>query len=350
MRTYIFALCFLFVFAASGCGSPRQTIQTPTPTPTPRASPTPTVPPGLRQEQDERTKAIVAKICERNPWSCGTFDPYPPPILFTDKMVEAYEAGATVSCNWLRDDLPLITKYPRLIDLLLGVDEDYHLEWCKQHAKRLVEDEVYIKESGDILMYIPEYMRSDDPETTALQIGFMDGCTHSLVSWIRETSSNDSLDEIDALMLIVTCARLLDNTLGLGGQPTSTESQPGRLETDSSEGNTDEAPIGLAKTPRSAFGVDKSGVSRSGAVQVDIATPQPSPASSTPNCEGGCIEYPEWCAPPIKGNVSFNSGEKIYHVPGQEYYDDTKIDPRYDERWFCTEAEARAAGWRKSKQ
>lgn len=50
----------------------------------------------------------------------------------------------------------------------------------------------------------------------------------------------------------------------------------------------------------------------------------------------------------IKGNVSINSGERIYHVPGQYYYEATKISPQYGERWFCSEQEARAAGWRKA--
>ncbi len=50
----------------------------------------------------------------------------------------------------------------------------------------------------------------------------------------------------------------------------------------------------------------------------------------------------------IKGNISVNSGERIYHVPGQHYYEDTRISPQYGERWFCTEEEARAAGWRKA--
>lgn len=50
----------------------------------------------------------------------------------------------------------------------------------------------------------------------------------------------------------------------------------------------------------------------------------------------------------IKGNVS-TRGERIYHVPGQKYYDDTRISASHGERWFCTEAEARAAGWRRSK-
>ncbi|TYR31150.1 hypothetical protein FY036_15845 [Mesorhizobium microcysteis] len=51
----------------------------------------------------------------------------------------------------------------------------------------------------------------------------------------------------------------------------------------------------------------------------------------------------------IKGNVSIETGERIYHVPGQRYYHDTVISPQHGERWFCSEAEARAAGWRKSR-
>jgi hypothetical protein len=50
----------------------------------------------------------------------------------------------------------------------------------------------------------------------------------------------------------------------------------------------------------------------------------------------------------IKGNVN-TRGERIYHVPGQEYYDETVIAASHGERWFCSEQEARAAGWRKAK-
>ncbi|MGR9204097.1 sunset domain-containing protein [Rhizobium leguminosarum] len=50
----------------------------------------------------------------------------------------------------------------------------------------------------------------------------------------------------------------------------------------------------------------------------------------------------------IKGNISINTGERIFHVPGQKYYAQTKISPKYGERWFCSEFEAWAAGWRKS--
>ena len=51
----------------------------------------------------------------------------------------------------------------------------------------------------------------------------------------------------------------------------------------------------------------------------------------------------------IKGNVGRDS-ERIYHVPGGAYYGRTKIDPSKGGRWFCTEDEARAAGWRRSKR
>jgi endonuclease YncB( thermonuclease family) len=51
----------------------------------------------------------------------------------------------------------------------------------------------------------------------------------------------------------------------------------------------------------------------------------------------------------IKGNIS-SSGERIYHVPGGQYYSRTQINPLKGERWFCTEGEARAAGWRRSKR
>lgn len=52
----------------------------------------------------------------------------------------------------------------------------------------------------------------------------------------------------------------------------------------------------------------------------------------------------------IKGNVSYNNGQRIYHLPGQEYYDKTVIDPRKGERWFCSEEEARQAGWRRARR
>lgn len=61
--------------------------------------------------------------------------------------------------------------------------------------------------------------------------------------------------------------------------------------------------------------------------------------SQTTSSQSSCL---------IKGNIS-QSGDKIYHLPSQKYYDKTTIDTSKGEKWFCTEEDATAAGWRKSK-
>lgn len=48
---------------------------------------------------------------------------------------------------------------------------------------------------------------------------------------------------------------------------------------------------------------------------------------------------------PIKGNIN-GKGQRIYHTPYSAHYDRTRIDTARGERWFCSEAEALAAGWR----
>ncbi len=46
----------------------------------------------------------------------------------------------------------------------------------------------------------------------------------------------------------------------------------------------------------------------------------------------------------IKGNIN-KKGERIYHLPGGQYYDQTVAD-----EWFVTEEEAQAAGYRRSQR
>lgn len=55
---------------------------------------------------------------------------------------------------------------------------------------------------------------------------------------------------------------------------------------------------------------------------------------------------PTGCA--IKGNISDRG--RIYHLPGNENYAKTRINTARGERWFCSEAEARAAGWRAARR
>jgi endonuclease YncB( thermonuclease family) len=47
----------------------------------------------------------------------------------------------------------------------------------------------------------------------------------------------------------------------------------------------------------------------------------------------------------VKGNI-YDKGDRIYHVPGSDSYERTGISTSRGERWFCTEEEARKAGWR----
>lgn len=47
---------------------------------------------------------------------------------------------------------------------------------------------------------------------------------------------------------------------------------------------------------------------------------------------------------PIKGNIT--SSGRIYHMPWSPWYEKVRIDTAKGERWFCSEREALAAGWR----
>jgi endonuclease YncB( thermonuclease family) len=69
--------------------------------------------------------------------------------------------------------------------------------------------------------------------------------------------------------------------------------------------------------------------------QVELSTPASSASAPTSECI-------------IKGNVNIH-GERIYHIPGQSAYSKINMqDPR--KRWFCSEEDARTAGWRPAKQ
>lgn len=54
-------------------------------------------------------------------------------------------------------------------------------------------------------------------------------------------------------------------------------------------------------------------------------------------------DRPDGCV--IKGNIN-SKGERIYHAPGMRSYGSTRINESRGERWFCSEEEARDAGWR----
>lgn len=68
------------------------------------------------------------------------------------------------------------------------------------------------------------------------------------------------------------------------------------------------------------------------------SAPSPQTAPQEPP-RSGCM---------IKDNIS-RKGERIYHLPGWSSYAATRIDTARGEQWFCSEAEAAAAGWRAAR-
>ena len=70
----------------------------------------------------------------------------------------------------------------------------------------------------------------------------------------------------------------------------------------------------------------------------------------SPSGSGGACEFSGSDTPVIKGNVDQRPGERLYHVPESLFYSTTVVEPGQGDRWFCTEAEAQALGWERSKR
>lgn len=79
------------------------------------------------------------------------------------------------------------------------------------------------------------------------------------------------------------------------------------------------------------------------ATPIEVA---PGPVAS---CPSGCTVQPDPSCD-IIGNVNLQRDTKIYHTTGSRYYDRAKFNPAKGDLWFCTTAEAEAAGFRAPKQ
>ncbi|MET0864669.1 MAG: thermonuclease family protein [Nakamurella sp.] len=74
--------------------------------------------------------------------------------------------------------------------------------------------------------------------------------------------------------------------------------------------------------------------------------PSAGAAPSTDSTPSAGNTAPTGCA--IKGNIN-SKGEKIYHQPGDSSYPETVVTESKGERYFCSVADAVAAGWRAAK-
>ena len=119
----------------------------------------------------------------------------------------------------------------------------------------------------------------------------------------------------------------------------------------------------LARTDgRGIWSVEASSpVPSSSEATPQISRPTPSPTQNfvggtlparpgSPSGSGGGCEFSGSDTPVIKGNVDQRSGELLYHVPESLFYSTTVVELGQGDRWFCTEAEAQALGWKRSKR
>lgn len=88
--------------------------------------------------------------------------------------------------------------------------------------------------------------------------------------------------------------------------------------------------------------VQESGFNHEGETKVEPAKKSTTSTSSESSTESSSGDLK------IKGNIN-SSGEKIYHMPGGMYYDRTNINGP-GEQYFKSEADAQAAGFRKSQR
>jgi endonuclease YncB( thermonuclease family) len=75
------------------------------------------------------------------------------------------------------------------------------------------------------------------------------------------------------------------------------------------------------------------------AIPIDAQSRLLSPAAAAEPPNPNCV---------IKANLK-SAPQCIYHVPGGHFYDRLDMEQTSSRRWFCSEAEAQAAGCRKSK-
>lgn len=78
-------------------------------------------------------------------------------------------------------------------------------------------------------------------------------------------------------------------------------------------------------------------------------TPVPVPIVPVASCPNGCTVQPDPSCD-IIGNVNLQRDTRIYHTTASRYYDSAEFDPEKGDLWFCTTAEAEAAGFRAPEQ
>jgi cold shock CspA family protein len=152
------------------------------------------------------------------------------------------------------------------------------------------------------------------------------------------TALNVGSDDVES---ITTEASSLDRATSTADttQPKPAVSQPKPVASQSEPVASQSEPVASQSEPVASQPEPIETAPQSTSVASSPASTPSESVTVVPGSEG----VPPTCN--IKGNISWNSGNRYYHMPGMEDYAITQIDAERGERWFCSEAEAEAAGW-----
>ena len=141
------------------------------------------------------------------------------------------------------------------------------------------------------------------------------------------------------VVLIACCTYIAEHPL----QKKTTTPQPSTQQTDQQMSTNDDLFAPDDKSSSSSEADNKQQENKTLPPAANTADSSPAPAQAQKN-NSIAHNGPGPNGETIKGNIN-SKGEKIYHVPGGQFYDKTQ-----PEAWFFTEEEARAAGYRASKR
>ena len=95
---------------------------------------------------------------------------------------------------------------------------------------------------------------------------------------------------------------------------------------------------------------EQDGTAQSTATPVPVFTGGTLPRLPSSKGDDERCDFSETAESVIKGNVDLRTQDRLYHVPGGLFYNTTVVDKSQGDRWLCTEEQAVAEGWRKSKR
>lgn len=110
------------------------------------------------------------------------------------------------------------------------------------------------------------------------------------------------------------------------------------LASSSMDGGQQQQAVAIPST--SSIGAGTGGKPSYAAVAAGVAA-----GSSTGSVQQASVSAASCSGPLIKGNIN-SKGQKIYHTVNSGQYMRVEIVESQGERYFCTEEEAQAAGWR----